>query len=163
MKIRTQLTAFLPLCISDLIDEIRSRIDPIQFQRIKPHITICYDDEILDVKLFSEKLKSVNHNKIKLSFGLPEEFDHGGYFLPSIGDLSEFNYLRETLLQDAIYKRKNVKPHITLLHPRNSKGIEVNWTTIPNLGNLIFEIDRLSLIEQKNEEKWEIINWINLG
>jgi len=82
--------------------------------------------------------------------------------IPAKTENIEFIELRETILG----KNKNLKeqfPHVTLMHPRNSKCDDEKFEEILNRElPTELEFEKISLIEQNNGGKWKILSEFNI-
>ena len=101
---------------------------------------------------------------LQLKFGSAELFESGkGVWLPGIDPSGNFNFLRKQLLKDLIPNVGQHRPHITLMHPRNSnctKEIYDEIKQIPLPQELNF--NRISWIEQRNGGKWTVLREFDL-
>ncbi len=156
---RLQLTLFLDKNQSKDFENIRKKYNPIQYELIKCHITLCREDELLDLNQLKFNLQNLQFEPLRLHFGEPQRFSDGnGVFLPVFGEAGLFQDLRRCILDRIIENPREHKAHLTLMHPRNSTCTDAIFQEITNTSlpkNLIFE--KISLIEQINEEKWEVL------
>ncbi len=156
---RKQICLFLPSQERETVDFVRSRIDPIQFKLIPAHITLCYDDEVDNWDILVNRLENTTQKKFSISFAKPKLFVEGGYYLPYVGEANQYFELREYLLGNSEKRRINVKPHITILHPKNIKDnshknvIEIFNKTLEEV-----EFDTVSFIGKETNKPWEVIN-----
>ena len=160
MKTRQQLTLFLR-DKSDMIERLRHKYNPIQYDLIPAHVTLCREDEIIDIGKVIENLKSINNSlPIKIKFSVVKRFcKNKGLYLPASVENTTFKELRRRVLTDIDSNPRNHQPHITIVHPRNATCTddiynEVRHQTLPKV--LVF--DCISLIEQCNDQKWSILN-----
>ena len=160
---RKQLTLFIEES-NENIEKIRAEFNPEQFDLIPAHVTLCREDEIEPVKKIIDRIKSINLKKpIRIEFKGAERFaDGNGVLIPAKTENSEFIELRETILG----RNKNLKeqfPHITLMHPRNSKCNDEIFEEILNRDlPTELEFKKISLIEQNNGGKWKILTEFNI-
>lgn len=155
---RRQLSLYIPTIQSKVLEEVRKVVDPIQFNLIPAHVTLCRDNEINDLNRLKNKIDSLINLKLELTFDKPKYFNGHGIIMDCIEGEEEFLKLREYILDDK--KIKKQFPHITLAHPRNKRSTSNSLTAtklIPNPFRVIF--DSISLIEQKNNAPWKIINF----
>lgn len=159
---RKQLTLFIEES-NENIEKIRAEFNPKQYNLIACHITLCREDEIQLIEKIIERIKTIKLKKsIRIELKGVERFADGkGVFLPATDKNIEFRKLREIILGTKMIKEH--LPHVTLMHPRNStcnKKIfaEIKSQELPT--ELFFH--KISLIEQKNGEKWNLVNEYNI-
>ena len=123
---------------------------------------------INDVTISKENLEQVISNlflltqtqqNIFIEFGKVARFDNEkGLFLPATNDNKEFEYLRKRILFGLYDNPRNQKPHITLMHPRNSTCTDEIFEQVEEI-NLPtkLEFKRISLIEQENGGQWKTL------
>ncbi len=154
MKIRKQLTLFVPKKDAEIIEFVREKFNPIQKKLIDAHITLCREDEIEDLEEVLQNLKNLKNIEIKIEFGVPEKFkEQNGVYLPA-QNTNAFDELRGKIISNP---RKQI-PHITLMHPRNSECTHEIFAQIQNFNfpkEIIF--NEICLIEQIDEKKWNVI------
>jgi len=68
---RLQLSFFLDKSQSAVIEEIRKKYNPIQHGLIDSHITICREDELLDLQKIRKNLQNLNFGPFEFHFGQP--------------------------------------------------------------------------------------------
>ena len=74
-----------------------------------------------------------------------------------LGTNNEFKELRKRVLGQPELKKEQI-PHITLMHPRNSTCTDPIFKAICTyVLPTKFEFGTISLIEQKNGEKWKVL------
>lgn len=154
--IRRQLTLFVNKPDAEQIERIRNRYNPLQQELIDAHVTLCREDELVDIDLVLDNLKNLRHKTITLFFEKPIRFDNDkGVLLPASGANEAFYQLRKQVLQGLADDPRQHEPHITLMHPRNAtctdeifKAIEM--VTLPK--QLSFRA--ISLIEQTDGKPW---------
>lgn len=161
---RRQLTLFLSESESFEIENCRKKFNFEQYKIIKCHITLCREDEIEQIEKVKFNLENLNFNSFDLEFGKPIRFSNGkGVLIPVNDNNVEFQNLRKEILNGIIKVPKNQKPHITIMHPRNSNCTDEIFETINNLkfpNKLKFS--EISLIEQTLGENWNILEQYNL-
>jgi 2'-5' RNA ligase len=156
---RTQLTLFVPENMSAAIEAIRCRYNPVQHNLIAAHVTLCREDELLDIEKVLQNLKQLDFPAVTIRFGKPERFDDGqGVLLPGLEEDTSFQELRKAVLKGVIEQPRNHKPHITLMHPRNSLCTdklfdEISKRELPD--SILF--NKISLIKQKDGNVWTIL------
>lgn len=161
-EIRKQLTLFIEES-NENIEKIRGKFNPEQYNLINCHITLCREDEIDPIEKIIERIKAINLKKpIRIELNGVERFANGnGVFLPATENNIEFIELRETILGTKQIKEQF--PHVTLMHPRNSTCNEKIFSEIKKYvfpTELFFH--KISLIEQKNGGKWNLVNEYNI-
>jgi 2'-5' RNA ligase len=158
-EIRRQLTLFIPDG-NETIEKIRATFNPIQYNLIPAHVTLCREHEINPVEKAIENIRFITRDKpIRIAFNPPERFDNGrGVFIPAKKENTDFHELRKTVLKGLVEFPLEYLPHITLMHPRNSTCTGTIFEQIKRYElptELIF--DTISLIEQHNGGRWVII------
>lgn len=158
--IRKQLTLFLSDSSSHAIEDIRRRFNPIQYDLIAAHVTLCREDEIEPIHAKLQNIESIRMNRpVTIEFGPAERFAAGkGVLIPAKPGPVEFYELRKRILRLSDVEIHEQIPHITLMHPRNSTCTDAIYDQIREYqlpGILSF--DKISLIEQRNGERWKII------
>jgi 2'-5' RNA ligase len=158
-NIRRQLTLFVNQKDAGIIEQIRQKFNPRQFELIKAHVTLCREDEIHDIERVITNLSRLTQANIVIEFGEVARFDNGkGVLLPARVDNSEFQELRKKILFGVIDNPREQEPHITLMHPRNSSCtdnifLEIEQQSLPTK----LEFATISLIEQENGGKWRVL------
>ena len=64
---RKQLTLFLEEKECKIIETIRKKYNPRQYELIKSHITLCREDEIEDIKHIKRNLENLDVHKFELT------------------------------------------------------------------------------------------------
>lgn len=162
---RLQLTLFVPENSSAAIEEIRSRYNPVQYELIAAHVTLCREDELMDLEKVQHNLDQLGFPSITIRFGKPERFDEGkGVLIPALGENITFQEFRKAVLNGIIKEPRNHQPHITLIHPRNATCTDEIMENIRK-SDLPSEIEfgQISLIEQIDGGKWSIIQTFHLS
>lgn len=162
---RLQLILFLDAQESSPFEDIREKYNPIQHGLIDCHITLCREDELLDLNQVKINLQNLKFLPLQLEFGEPQRFSDGkGVLLPVLDETEQFQILRNRILKDIIEHPRVHKPHLTLMHPRNSTCTDVIFEEIMNVPLPSHDLfKKVSLIQQLNEEKWEILEQYPLG
>ena len=94
--IRRQLTLFLPSEQSQEIEAFRKKHNPIQFQLIPAHITLCREDELTKWNTISENLRSLNIETLTVVLKQPTRFaDEKGLSMEPAGSYPTFQQLRK--------------------------------------------------------------------
>lgn len=162
---RLQLSLFVPENSSAAIEEIRSRYNPVQYELIAAHVTLCREDELMDLEKVQHNLDQPGFPSITIRFGKPERFDEGkGVLIPALGENITFQEFRKAVLNGIIKEPRNHQPHITLIHPRNATCTDEIMENIRK-SDLPSEIEfgQISLIEQIDGGKWSIIQTFHLS
>ncbi len=160
-NIRRQLTLFPEPADVLIIEQIRQEFNPLQFELIKAHVTLCREDEIenLEQVLSNLLLLIQTQQNIYIEFGKVARFDNGkGLFLPATNDNKQFENLRKQVLTGLIDHPRKQEAHITLMHPRNSTCTDHIFELVEKI-NLPakLEFKQISLIEQENGGQWKIL------
>ncbi|NNV56197.1 2'-5' RNA ligase family protein [Limnovirga soli] len=159
-KIRKQLTLFVAASEAQTIEWVRQAYNPNQFKLIKAHVTLCREDEIQQLDQVIANLQALSHPEIVIEFAPVERFDNGkGLFLPALPNNKTFHELRRKVLAGPANNPRKQMPHITLMHPNNStctNQIFQEMQSIEFPSKLHFST--ISLIEQKDGGKWEIVS-----
>lgn len=156
-NVRRQLTLFIQ--DNAVIESIRNQFNPLQSLLISAHVTLCREDEIEPIDKVTQNLKSLKLDyPLKIGFGPVERFEENkGVWLPGSKDNKQFQELRKSVLDAVIDAPRQHRPHLTLMHPRNSTCTDTIFDQI-RLHTLPTELsfDEISLIEQKNGGQWMI-------
>jgi len=163
LTIRRQLTLFVD---SEAIELIRFKFNRQQFDLIAAHVTLCREDEIENLEAVLENLKDLKFQQhLSLKFRLPERFDDGkGVYMPSAENNPEFDALRKVILCGITENPRKHLPHITLMHPRNSACTDIIFNEIRNIHlPLEMKFDKVSLIEQRHDSAWCIVEEFFMG
>jgi 2'-5' RNA ligase len=159
-RTRRQLTLFVQ-GDNGTIENIRKEFNPIQHKLISAHVTLCREDEIGSIDKVLENLKAVKlENPLKITFDTVERFEDGkGVWLPGSTANKQFHELRRRVLKGMNDTQRQYRPHLTLMHPRNSTCTDKIFDQIKGLElptELFF--NKVSLIEQENGGQWTIID-----
>lgn len=155
---RRQLTLFIPGG-DEAIEKIRAEFNPVQYQLIAAHVTLCREDEIGTIEKVIENIKAISWpGPVRIEFSPPERFENGsGVFIPA-KTTDQFNGLREAVLKGTSQSPKKHLPHITLMHPRNSCCTDLIFEQIKQRKfPAVLEFDKISLIEQQNGGRWTVV------
>ncbi len=157
-EVRRQLTLFISPK-SENIERIREAFNPIQFNLIAAHVTLCREDEIEDMEKVVSNINAIQLNvALQINFNAVTRFSEGkGVMIPASEDNKAFNDLRKSILNFGVAPR-NHEPHITLMHPRNATCTDTIFEEIQKIklpATLYF--DTIFLIEQKLGGKWKIL------
>ncbi|MBK9034875.1 MAG: 2'-5' RNA ligase family protein [Myxococcales bacterium] len=117
---RTQLTLFVDDRDAAALEEVRAEFNPAQHRLIRSHVTLCREDELLELPRIRGNLAAALPS-LALTFGPPRRFaDGAGVLLPAIGDPAPFEQLRAAVLAGVTAAPRALAAHITLMHPRNA-------------------------------------------
>jgi 2'-5' RNA ligase superfamily len=161
---RIQLTLFIPENDAKTIESVRKEYNPLQYELIKTHITLCREDELEQIEKVILNLENLHQNSIDIHFRAVVRFyNTKGLMLPSMGNNESFKTLREKILTGIIHTPRNHDPHITLMHPRNSICTDEIFKEVKdyNFPNKI-TFNKISLIEQEMGMPWKIIKEFEL-
>src|SRR5688572_15216058 len=97
---RLQLTLFIQ-DNNETIEKIREEFNPVQYQLIKAHVTLCREDEIEAIEKVIQNIKSVRlDSRLKIRFNSVDRFQDGrGVLIPSGAKNNEFHHLRKIILE----------------------------------------------------------------
>ncbi|RYE55746.1 MAG: 2'-5' RNA ligase family protein [Sphingobacteriales bacterium] len=163
-KIRRQLTLFLGKEDAIQIEEIRLKYNPQQRELIDSHVTLCREDEIVNIDKVENNLKKLRHKPIAVDFGQAIRFENGkGVLIPSRDNNEPFQKLRQEILKGLDNNPRKHEPHITLLHPRNATCTDIIFESIARINLPVsFSFKAISLIEQTDGGKWETLKTFDL-
>jgi 2'-5' RNA ligase len=119
-QIRRQLTLFIEGSNKN-IENIRRHFNPVQFDLIAAHVTLCREDEIEQILDIKKRLNSIKlKESLQIEFKEVERFASGkGVVLPGSQLNAEYIELRKAILDQEIFIKEH-SPHVTLMDPRNS-------------------------------------------
>lgn len=153
MKIRRQLSLFVPFHKKPILEYVRSQYNPIQQKLIPAHITFARFPEFQNKeKSILEQLASLESIEIKLKILKPKRVGKG-LLLPSEDYWNHFKNSREKL-----GFKNSEDPHLTLMHPRNSECTDDLYEEICKFQfpeEITFH--QIHLIEQKAEGPWSVL------
>ena len=157
-EIRRQLTLFVSEK-SEIIERIRAEFNPVQYNLIPAHVTLCREDEIEPIAKIIENLYSIKlMAPIQIQLNCAQRFADGkGVLIPAQGENLAFQELRKSVLGLGEFPREH-QPHLTLMHPRSSTCTDEIFERIKE-AELPTELsfDKIHLIEQTNGGKWNIL------
>ena len=158
-NIRRQLTLFVDEKDAGTIEQLRQEFNPLQFDLIKAHVTLCREDEIQNLERVISNLLSMEHSEFVIEFEKAVRFDNGkGVLLSATNNNGAFHELRKRILFGLIDNLKKPEPHITLMHPRNSTCTTDIFTKIEKASfPTKLKFRKISLIEQDNGGPWKIL------
>jgi hypothetical protein len=165
MSLRRQLTMFVPYPNAGIIEQVRRQYNPVQSALIVAHVTLCREDELLDINQVRNNLGHISHTPVTIHFGSPERFGKNGEgsLLPALEPYTSFQQLRATALESVIGYPRLHQPHITLMHPRNSVCTDELFARILGFDfPQKISFDSLSLIEQKGQQPWHVLETYKL-
>lgn len=162
---RIQATLFIDEPFKESIEKIRRKHNPEQYSLIGCHITLLRDDELTDIEKVTKNLLELNEQTIEVDLGKLRRFDDGkGVLIEGKGSNHSFHSLREKLLANTQANNISIlHPHITLVHPRSGNCTdeifdELKKQKLPSK----ISFKTISIIEQINGGKWNIVNQFNL-
>ena len=161
---RKQLTLFVDQRQAGIIDKIRLAFNPLQYEIIGSHVTLCREDEIENIENVIDNLENLNHEAIELDFGKPIRFAEGKEVLmPAKDDDSFFQNLRSIFLKGIVGSPRKHEPHLTLMHPRNSTCTEEIFQRIEEIElPTKIRFSTISLIEQELGKAWNVLRKFDL-
>ncbi|MEO7044886.1 MAG: 2'-5' RNA ligase family protein [Ferruginibacter sp.] len=161
---RRQLTLFVEQKDAKLIEQVRHEFNPVQFELIRSHVTLCRDEEIQNLELVISNIVLMSQTEILITFAKVARFDNKkGLLLPATTNNAEFQKLRQQVLVGLINNSGMQVPHITLMHPRNSTCTDKIFEKIEKLAfPTILKFKTISLIEQENGGKWRVLQEFDL-
>ncbi|MBL7888437.1 MAG: 2'-5' RNA ligase family protein [Bacteroidia bacterium] len=162
---RVQATLFIDEPFKESIEKIRRKYNPEQYSLIGCHITLLRDDELTDIENVTKNLSELNEYMLEINFGNLRRSDDGkGVLIEGKGSNHSFHSLREKLLANTgINNISILHPHITLIHPRNGNCTDEIFEKLKKQklpSKIAFKT--VSIIEQLNGGKWNIVNQFNL-
>jgi 2'-5' RNA ligase len=162
MKVRRQLTLFIPMPEKAIIECVRQTIDPMQFERISAHITLGYDDELQELENVLCRLKDIAREEIHFEFLVegPSAFEaeRKGIYLKISDKDGRYELIRKKLLGTQPPSRGILRPHLTLLHPRHARDAMDGWDIAKAAEFPVrLVVDRISLIELHGS-RWETVS-----
>lgn len=168
MDIRRQLSLFVPPPMGAQLDQCRAILDPIQASLIASHVTLCRDDELLEMTSIVDRLHELcdlvrpEIFPLRLSFGVARRGDGHGIYLDCIDGDVAYQQLREFLLSPSQARR--MTSHITLAHPRNpcaAANQNLDFSTLPQHFSL--EFSKIAWIEQEPNSAWHVVQEFQLN
>lgn len=159
VETRRQLTLFLNEQESDAIESIRQRFNPVQYQLINSHITLCREDEITDWAAVQQNLETLPVAAFTLATSPAERFSAGkGVYIPIKDETQQFQRLREVVLHQVMAMPRAHEPHITLMHPRNSTCTDAIFAALQAMPiPSTLSITHISVIEQEIGKAWQTL------
>lgn len=153
--VRRQLSLYLPEPERTIVDAIRSKFDPNQYRLIPAHVTLCRESEVRNWDHLWDCLETLGPVCIEFELGEPIRLPDGGILIGITGSTAPFDELRAFLLGES---SPLLRPHITLVHPRNAGGKEGSLSEIQRerLPNSV-TLSEVSLIEQVDGGQWTVL------
>ncbi len=68
-NLRRQLTLFVDPKVADNIERVRKTFNPIQFNLIKSHVTLCRENELQDLEVVISNLDKLRDKNLLIEFG----------------------------------------------------------------------------------------------
>lgn len=124
-------------------------------------MTLCREDEIIHIDRVIENIGRIKFGgPLKIALDMVDRFEKGkGVWLHSSAENEQFHELRGKILQGLDDTPRQHRPHLTLMHPRNSTCIDEIFDQIRKYElptELLF--DKISLVEQNNGGHWATIS-----
>ena len=156
---RLQLTLFIEENEAQSIEKIRRTFNPLQFELIKAHVTLCREDELENIEGVMLNLEKLNKAYVTIDFGDIIRFsEEKGVLIPALDDNESFQKLRATILEGIIDQPRKHTPHITLMHPRNSTCSDSIFEQIRKVElPKKIRFKKISIIEQVMGMKWQVL------
>lgn len=156
---RKQLTLFVPEDHAAFLEKIRQKYNPIQYNLIPSHVTLCREDEIEPLERVLENLQTLKMGELLIYFDPISRFSEGkGLMMPGAPTNEAFYQLRKNVLKGVQDIPRNHQPHLTLMHPRNSTCTDEIFRKLSSLSfPHYFSFQKISLIEQEIGRKWEVL------
>lgn len=136
------------------VEAVRRRFNPVQFELIRAHVTLCREDEVEDWGAFSKRLAEIGNIELLLEFDAPRR-EESWVYLPLKSGGDAFDALRKLLLErEGLAPRKHV-PHLTLVHPRNGNCSDADFELIQReLRGFSCTFTAITQIEQVRGGRW---------
>lgn len=157
---RQQLTLFIRKN-HETIEAVRRRFNPHQHEIISAHVTLCREDEISAIDEVLKNIRSLDFvDPLRIVFDQVERFEDGkGVWLPASEENEHFQELRAKVLKGLVNPLRKPRPHVTLMHPRNSTCTDSIFGQIKKYElptDLSF--NKISLIRQQSGGQWGIVD-----
>ena len=148
-----------------IIEQFRAQFNPVQFELIPAHVTLCRENELEDLNIIRNQLQQLHQfGPLTIQFDTPVRFENDlGLMLPAHHQQDDFHRLRKMILNPSFHHHRPL-PHLTLMHPRNSSCTDAIYQTALHTDfpkQLVFST--AFLIEQGNGAKWEIMETFPLS
>ena len=120
-------------------------------------MTLCREEEIGDLVIVLNNLRRIDRAPLEMRFDRVQRFADGkGVLMPASDGEEEFDALRRAALADLPSPISLLRPHITLMHPRNAVCTEEIFDKIKErISPVTFRFESITLIEQLNGGKWD--------
>jgi 2'-5' RNA ligase len=158
LNTRTQLTLFVAPPAAEILEPLRRTLDPVQSRLISAHVTLCREDELVNLSAdeIGARLKRAPPVPLTLTFGIVQVFQHHGVLLPCVAGEVEFQALRNIVL--GAERARTHTPHLTLAHPRNPRAPDNKPATLLKVpSSLSVTFTTVSLIRQYVGEPWQVL------
>jgi hypothetical protein len=76
-SVRKQLTLFVEDTAAGLIEKIRQKYNPAQYALIKSHVTLCREDELINIEPIIKTLDKIKFAPVVIQFDKPVRFNDG--------------------------------------------------------------------------------------
>lgn len=157
-KLRRQLTLFLDHSDTLEIEEIRKKYNPVQFNLIRAHVTLCREEELDNLAQVKFNLSTLDIDSVKIHLDRLIRFSEQRGVMITAKRNDQFHKLRQIILKDCDIMNTYGNPHITLMHPRNSCCTDEIFKEIIKLKipeSIIFK--EISLIQQTDGHAWQVL------
>lgn len=107
---------------TDRVQDFRREYDPVMAERIPPHVTLVYPEEVTNEGLLIERIDEAASRTapFDMSPGEAKQSNLGGVWFRAVDPSGTWSGLRESVLAPP-FEPYPVIPHITVVHPRTSK------------------------------------------
>jgi hypothetical protein len=152
----------MPEGVAPWVEPLRQELDPVQRALIAAHVTLCREDEVVDLDVTVLRDRLARATPLALSFGPAQRFGGHGVLLPCIEGAAAFQQLRVQALGTRAIREP--EPHLTLAHPRNAhaRGNE-DWRLAEIAVPLRLVFREVALIEHYSTDPWVVRDTLRLG
>jgi len=155
---------YVPAAEGARLESLRQELDPVQAALIPAHVTLCREDEIVQLSdsEVEARLPDYSAKPLTLSFGPPVIFQGHGILLPCVAGEREFHELRSRVLGTSTIRRH--APHITLAHPRNPPSANRSLADAMRLPYpMLYNFVTIASIEQIGDAPWRVLRVFTLA
>lgn len=124
-------------------------------------MTLCREDEIIQIDRLIKNIELIKFGgPLKITFDKVDRFEGGkGVWLPSSTENKQFHELRREILKGLSDTPRQHRPHLTLMHPRNSTCTDKIFDQIKEYElPTVLLFDKISLVEQNDGGPWTTIS-----
>ncbi|HXV72965.1 MAG TPA: 2'-5' RNA ligase family protein [Acidimicrobiia bacterium] len=106
---------------AERVQRMRREWDPVMAERISPHLTLIYPQEVDNEELLLQRVAEVASRTAPFDVrpGRAERSNLGGVWLRVVDESGTWSRLRATILTPP-FAPYPVTPHVTIVHPRTS-------------------------------------------